>query len=220
MDSDPAAQLLLDEIGRRIGDPRVVAAMEEVPRPLFVPEPLRPDAWANKPLAIGEEQTISQPALVARMCELLELKGHETVLDVGTGSGYHAAVLSRLAARVISIERRPALSQRAGEALTAAGINNVVLVIGDGSCGYPLNAPFTAINVAAATPPGAEESLARQLADGGRMVLPTAAKVQRLVRLRRNGNRLIREELEEVAFVPLVAGQDAFSPAPLPSPGR
>ena len=121
---------LVDELAAGVRDRRVLAAIAAVPRDLFVPEDLRRHAWSNTSLPIAEGQTISQPYVVARMCEMLELTGDETVLDVGTGSGYHAAVLARLAARVISIERIPALSEQARTALAAAGVENVELVTG------------------------------------------------------------------------------------------
>jgi protein-L-isoaspartate(D-aspartate) O-methyltransferase len=118
---------LIEQLSTHIGDRRVLAAIAAVPRDLFVPPSLRSEAWDNTSLPIGHGQTISQPSVVARMCELLELDGSETVLDVGTGSGYHAAVLARLAARVVSIERQAALSLQAREALREAGAENVTL---------------------------------------------------------------------------------------------
>src|SRR5215210_1680131 len=186
---------LIDAIGRRVRDRRVLAALGTVPRELFVPEHLRADAWRDSALPIGEGQTISQPYVVARMCELLELRGDETVLDVGTGSGYHAAVLAQLAARVLSIERHASLSERAREALDAASVENVSLVTGEGSRGYPDAAPYDAINVAAGSAHGVPPALADQLADGGRMVLPS------------DGGGLRREDHEPVRFVPLVSGE-------------
>ena len=197
---------LIDEVARGVHDPRVLAALAAVPRDLFVPEDLHALAWENAALPIGEGQTISQPYVVARMCELLELRGDETVLDVGTGSGYHAAVLARLAARVVSIERLASLSQQARKALDAAGIRNVKLVVGDGSDGYPEEAPYDAINVGAGSAHGVPPPLAEQLADGGRMVLPIDGGSQRLLVVRRRGGEFECEQHDPVRFVPLVAG--------------
>lgn len=208
MTLNPSSEALVRDIARTVGDQRVLSAIAEVPRNRFVPPELRSQAWENRPLPIAEGQMISQPLVVAHMCELLELRGSETVLDVGTGSGYHAAVLARLAARVISIERHASLSKGAREALEAAGVHNVSLVVGDGAEGYPSAAPYDAINVAAASdqiPP----ALCEQLADGGRLVLPMDGKVQRLVLVRRRGERFEREEHEEVKFVPLVPDPEA-----------
>ena len=144
------ADRLVEQLRPHIRDERVLAAIATVPRGLFVPRRLMASAWENTALPIGAGQTISQPVVVARMCELLELQGDERVLDVGTGSGYHAAVLAQLAAEVWSIEREPQLSHRAAQALEAAGVHNVHLLIGDGSQGHPAAAPYDAINVAAA----------------------------------------------------------------------
>jgi protein-L-isoaspartate(D-aspartate) O-methyltransferase len=195
---------LIDEVARGVNDPRVLAALAAVPRELFVPDDLREFAWQNAALPIGEGQTISQPYVVARMCELLELRGDETVLDVGTGSGYHAAVLARLAARVISIERLPSLSRTARHALDAAGVRNVTLVVGDGSAGYEEEAPYDAINVAAGSAHGVPPALAEQLADRGRMVLPIDGGSQRLLVVRRHGGAFAHEQHDPVRFVPLV----------------
>jgi protein-L-isoaspartate(D-aspartate) O-methyltransferase len=197
---------LIDEVARGVRDPRVLAALAAVPRDLFVPEDLRALAWENAALPIGEGQTISQPYVVARMCELLELRGDETVLDVGTGSGYHAAVLARLAARIVSIERLASLSEEARKALAVAGVRNVTLVVGDGSAGYPDEAPYDAINVAAGSAHGVPPALAEQLAEGGRMVLPIDGGSQRLLVVRRRGGGFQREQHDPVRFVPLVAG--------------
>ncbi len=197
---------LIDELSREIGDARVLAAIGDVPREAFVPENLRPRAWENEPLPIGEGQTISQPLVVARMCELLRLTGRESVLDVGTGSGYHAAVLSRLAARVVSIERYPELSEAAQRSLAQTGVGNVRLVVGDGSLGWPEEAPYDAINVAAAARHGAPPALVEQLADGGRMVIPVDGFDQRLLLVTRDGESIEVEAEEHVRFVPLVEG--------------
>jgi protein-L-isoaspartate(D-aspartate) O-methyltransferase len=194
---------LVDELAAGVRDRRVLAAIAAVPRDVFVPEDLRHHAWANTSLPIGEGQTISQPYVVARMCEMLELTGDETVLDVGTGSGYHAAVLARLAARVISIERIEALSEQARVALAAAGVENVELVTGDGTLGHPPAAPYDAINVAAAAG-GVPPALAEQLADGGRMVIPSNGGAQRLLLVRRHGEELELVPHDPVRFVPLV----------------
>jgi protein-L-isoaspartate(D-aspartate) O-methyltransferase len=175
-----------------------------VPRDLFVPEGLRAEAWDNVPLPIGAGQTISQPLVVARMCELLELSGDERVLDVGTGSGYHAALLAHLTKWVWSIEVHEHLSRQAARNLAAAGITNVTLVVGDGSRGLPEHAPYDAINVAAAAGAAIPRPLEDQLAPGGRLVGPVENGEQRLVRLRRTEDRVERLELERVRFVPLV----------------
>ncbi len=138
------------------------------------------------------------------MCELLRLRGHERVLDVGTGSGYHAALLGRLGRRVTSVERHASLANRARRNLDAAGIDNVTVVVGDGSCGQRTDAPYDAINVAAAASSEARGRLALQLADGGRMVSPAAGEEQRMVLLRRSGQDLLETDHGRVRFVPLV----------------
>jgi protein-L-isoaspartate(D-aspartate) O-methyltransferase len=199
-----SADELVRELRGAIGDERVLAAVRAVPRELFVPEELRAEAWENAPLPIGCDQTISQPLVVARMCELLELEGHERVLDVGTGSGYHAALLARLAAEVYSIERHAALSHRAATALAAAGAGNVTLAVGDGSLGLPAHAPYDAINVAAAARRRIPPALIEQLAPGGRLVAPVEERgEQRLALVRKRGGELFVTRLDRVRFVPL-----------------
>lgn len=186
-----------------VRDERVLRAIASVPRDLFVPPELHASAWEDCALPIAADQTISQPTVVARMCELLELTGAETVLDVGTGSGYHAAVLSRLVTHVYSIERHPELTDGARRALARAGIRNVTLVSGDGTRGHPEAAPYGAINVAARAaqvPP----ALLEQLAVGGRLVIPLTEEEQHLVRLRRTHGGVVEERFERVSFVPLV----------------
>ncbi len=205
--SPASAESLVEQIRPYIRDERVLAAVAAVPRHLFVPEALSKFAWENTALPIGAGQTISQPVVVARMCELLQLAGDERVLDVGTGSGYHAAVLAHLARDVWSIERKAELAEQARHNLAAAGIENVHVVVGDGSHGLPEQAPFDAINVAAAShdlPPALEE----QLADGGRLVAPIDGREQRLLLLRRSGETLERTYLDPVRFVPLVGDAD------------
>jgi len=202
--STAACERLLRTLRRHIFDERVLAAVAAVPRDRFVPRDLLPEAWDNIPLPIGSGQTISQPLVVARMCELLELTGSESVLDVGTGSGYHAALLARLARHVYSIEVHPSLSRSAAANLRAAGVENVTLTIGDGSRGLPAHAPYDAINVAAAAGGGIPPALPAQLRPGGRLVAPVDKGEQRLVVARRTDAGVTLTELERVRFVPLV----------------
>ena len=201
----PAPERLMSVLRRHVADQRVLEALATVPRNRFVPPDLQAEAWENIPLPIGAGQTISQPLVVARMCELLELRGSETVLDVGTGSGYHAALLARLARRVYSIEMHESLSRQAAENLRAAGVENVTLVVGDGSRGLPEHAPYEAINVAAAAGGAIPTALAEQLAPGGRLVAPIEDGEQRLVVARRTEGGVALTELERVRFVPLVS---------------
>jgi len=203
--STAACERLLRTLRRHIFDERVLAAVAAVPRDRFVPRDLLPEAWENIPLPIGAGQTISQPLVVARMCELLELTGSESVLDVGTGSGYHAALLARLARHVYSIEVHASLSRSAAANLRAAGVENVTLTIGDGSRGLPAHAPYDAINVAAAAGGGIPPALPAQLRPGGRLVAPVDNGEQRLVVARRTDTGVTLTELERVRFVPLVS---------------
>jgi protein-L-isoaspartate(D-aspartate) O-methyltransferase len=195
---------------RGIGDERVLAAMGAVARELFVPEDVRAAAYDDVALPIGQGQTISQPFVVAAMCELLALRGPERVLDVGTGSGYAAAVLARLAADVVSVERVPALAEAAAAALAAAGVANVEVRVGDGSLGAPDRAPFDAIAVAAAAP-DVPAALAAQLAPGGRLVVPRGSRrSQRLVLVVSGASGLVERSDLDVRFVPLL-GAEGFA---------
>ena len=195
---------LLAGLRRRGVDQRVIDAVARVPRERFVPADVRDRAWEDGALPIGAGQTISQPSLVAYMVDLLELRGGERVLDVGTGSGYHAAVLAQIAGHVWSIERHAALSAAAGEAIGDAGIGNVTLVVGDGCLGWSPEAAYDAINVAAAIEGPLPRPLLDQLADGGRLVAPIRDRDERLVVIRRQGPRFERSEHGAVRFVPLV----------------
>jgi len=204
----PAApERLMRVLARHVADQRVLEVIATVPRNRFVPDDLQDEAWENIPLPIGSGQTISQPLVVARMCELLELGGSETVLDVGTGSGYHAALLARLARHVYSIEVHESLSRQAAANLQGAGIANVTLVVGDGSRGLPGHAPYDAINVAAAAGGAIPPALFEQLSVGGRLVAPVEDGDQRLVVARRTQSGVALTELERVRFVPLVSSR-------------
>jgi protein-L-isoaspartate(D-aspartate) O-methyltransferase len=190
----------------QVGDERVLAAIASIPRDRFVPADQRDRAYENVALPIGSGQTISQPLVVARMLETLALTPTDRALDVGTGSGYHAALLSLLVDHVWTIERHRELSAEAEHTIRDLGIDNVTFVVGDGSQGLPSAAPFDAINVAAATGDSVPEALERQLADQGRLVAPVGSASQRLILTRRVGRRLVRRQLEPVQFVPLVPG--------------
>ena len=197
---------------RGIEDERVLAAMGEVPREEFVPADLRSKAYADSALPIGEEQTISQPWIVAAICQGLQLSGPELVLEVGTGSGYSAAVLSRLASHVVSIERREALSRGAAQTLDSLAIRNVELLLGDGSLGVPGRAPFDAIAVHASAP-APPSALLAQLVEGGRLVVPLAGgKNDALTLLHREGNVYEATPISPCRFVPLI-GEEGFPAA-------
>ena len=191
---------------RGVRDPRVLAAMRIVPRELFVPAGLRDEAYADSPLPIGQEQTISQPYIVAFMLEALTLHGGEKVLEVGAGSGYAAAILSKIAGEVFTIERIAELAQRAATNLVDAGCNNVHVRHGDGTVGWADEAPFDAILVSAGAPT-IPKSLMQQLKVGGHMVIPVGRDLrgQELVRITRiDDEEFEREDIADVRFVPLI----------------
>jgi len=188
---------------RGIRNERVLDAMGRVPREVFVPRQYSHLAYADGPLPIDEHQTISQPYIVALMTELLELKGIENVLEIGTGSGYQAAVLACLARQVHSVERFPNLAEEAAGKLQKLGVDNVSVHIGDGSVGWPEAAPYHSILVTAAAPQ-APQPLLDQLLDGGRLVIPVGgAGNQMLESWERHGSNFDHEAILPVAFVPL-----------------
>jgi len=204
---------------RDIRNPRVLAAMRKIPRHEFVPEESRKHAYADAPLPIGDSQTISQPYIVALMTQLLELEPADTVLEIGTGSGYQAAILAELTKQVYSVERLSPLAQRARGLLDRLGYTNVVVLERDGSLGLPEHAPYGAIIVTAAAPK-APQALKDQLAESGRLVVPVGGREgQMLERWTRDGGRVAVEEMVPVAFVPLVGVQGWEEPQP-PRPSR
>ncbi len=189
---------------RGISDQRLLAAMEKVPRHRFVPESEQSMAYDDMPAPIGAGQTISQPYMVALMTEMLRLEGPERVLEIGTGSGYQAAVLAELAAEVYSVERFESLASRASALLDELGYDNVSVIVGDGTLGYPEAAPYDRIIVTAAAPKIAQPWL-DQLADGGRLVLPLGERwTQVLTVVEKRGDSFERESHGGCVFVPLV----------------
>ena len=187
-----------------IEDLAVLRAVGETPRHLFVPEALLGRAYEDEALPIGRGQTISRPLTHARYLEALELRGRERVLEIGTGSGYQAALLSQLVAQVFTVERLAQLAARAREAIIAAGLDNVSVLVGDGTLGWRPYAPYDAILVAAAGP-HVPPPLLEQLADGGRLLAPIGTEqVQAIVRITRRGADLVEEQLAPASFVPLI----------------
>ncbi len=188
---------------RGITAPRVLAAMERVPRHEFVPETYRDRAYEDMPLPIGHDQTISQPYIVAYMTEALRLKGNEKVLEIGTGSGYQAAVLAELGTEVYTIEIVKPLADEATKKLKRLGYKNVHVKWGDGYKGWPAYAPYDAIIVTAA-PLKIPEELARELREGGRMIVPVGSFFQELILVTKEKGKLIKKKLIPVRFVPMV----------------
>lgn len=196
-------------IPRKISDPLVLAAMAKVPRETFIPEKFKNAAYEDRPLPIDENQTISQPYIVALMTKALELKGGEKVLEIGTGSGYAAAILGEIAGEVFTIERHKALADEAKEKLKAW--KNVHVIHGDGTKGLVNEAPFDAI-VATAAGPKVPETLKNQLKIGGRLVIPVGqhARFQTLLQVtRKSQDEFTEKDLGSVAFVPLI-GEEGF----------
>lgn len=197
-------QMVRDQlVDRGISHPGVLAAMREVPRHEFVAVAQRAFAYDDRPLSVGYGQTISQPYMVAVMTEALDPHLHERVLEVGTGTGYQAAVLARLVREVISIEYVPELAEQAREPLRRLGITNVTIIMGDGTLGYPPREPYDGIIVTAGAP-AVPETLIAQLNEGGRIVIPVGSQMyQELVVLRRQAGKIHEERREGCVFVPL-----------------
>jgi protein-L-isoaspartate(D-aspartate) O-methyltransferase len=196
--------MLAEQLRTAVVDERVLAAIASIPRERFVPMGERGHAYDNAALPIACGQTISQPLVVARMLETLELRPTDRVLDIGTGSGYHAALLALLAGHVWTVERHAELTAQARRTLDELGFDNVTYVVDDGSEGLPAHAPFDAINIAAAIGDAVPAALEAQLADGGRLVAPVGGAEQHLIMIRRTAEGLVRTQLEAVRFVPLV----------------
>ena len=187
-----------------IKDLAVLRAVGETPRHLFVPEALLGRAYEDVALPIGRGQTISRPLTHARYLEALELRGRERVLEIGTGSGYQAALLSQLVAQVFTVERLAQLASRARQAIALAGMSNVTVLVGDGTLGWRPYAPYDAILVAAASP-RVPPPLLEQLAEGGRLLAPIGpGQAQEIIRITRRGGELVEEHLAAASFVPLI----------------
>jgi protein-L-isoaspartate(D-aspartate) O-methyltransferase len=200
----PAERMVREQIEQRgVSDPRVLAAMRTVPRDEFVPEVSRDQAWDDTALPIGHGQTISQPFIVAFMTEALAPEPHHRVLEIGTGCGYQAAVLSLLVQEVFTIEIVPGLAGEAAQRLARLGFENIHVRCGDGHRGWPEHAPFDAIIVACA-PEEIPAALVEQLAEGGRMIIPVGgAGAQELVLLEKHDGMLSRQRVMQVRFVPM-----------------
>jgi protein-L-isoaspartate(D-aspartate) O-methyltransferase len=201
----PVREKMIQEqlLARQIRDTRVLEAMRNVPRHLFVPDDVKPNAYEDRPLPIGKDQTISQPYMVALMVQALELTGSEKVLEVGTGSGYETAILAEVSAEVFSIERFADLAVGAQALLTALGYRNVCIKVGDGTLGWPEHAPYEAIVISASSPQ-IPRPLLEQLRPGGSLVLPIGEEqLQSLVRLRKTTDGIKEEYLGECRFVKL-----------------
>jgi protein-L-isoaspartate(D-aspartate) O-methyltransferase len=208
-DFEAARATLMAHLSSEIRDKRVLAAMSRIPREKFVPQESRNLAYEDSPLPIGWEQTISQPYIIALMTEALELTGNEKVLEIGTGSGYQAAILAELAASVITVERVPALAESAKRVLDSLGYNNIEIHIAEETLGWQKAAPYDAILVTAGAP-GIPDDLIAQLAIGGRMVIPAGSRfVQELYKVKKekDGNRI--QKLGGCRFVALI-GKDAW----------
>ena len=206
--SEARRTMIERDISRRgIKDQRLLTVMGTLPRHLFVPEEMRSSAYQDRPLPIGAGQTISQPYIVAFMTELLELKGRERVLEIGTGSGYQTAGLAALAEQVFSVEILPDLSARAERTLKQLDIQNVNLKVGNGFHGWAEEAPFDAIMITAAAPK-IPSPLWNQLSDGGVLIMPLGreGRTQQLIRARKIGGRQVIEEHSAVIFVPMTGG--------------
>jgi protein-L-isoaspartate(D-aspartate) O-methyltransferase len=214
MGFDTARARLVERLrGEGIVDEAVLRAIGRVPRHRFVAPDLAEQAYANEPLPIGQGQTISQPLIVAMMTQALGLTGAEIVLEIGTGSGYQAAILAEMGHPVVSVERDPDLAASAAALLPALEYTNVQIVIGDGTLGWPQEAPYSAILVAAGAP-RVPAALTDQLVDGGRLVIPVGSRYGQTLRLiSREGADLLSTGLGLVRFVPLV-GQDGWPPEP------
>ncbi len=198
--------------GRGITDSRVLDAMRHVPRHIFVPEEHQPLAYDDTPLPIGEQQTISQPFMVALMSQLLALDGHERVLEIGTGCGYQTAILGYLAKFVYSIERISTLAHRAEIHLQSLNITNVTIIIGDGSYGLPDKSPYEGIIVTAVAPQIPRPLVAQLSRGGGRLIIPVGVgDKQELVLIQRQGDEYTQTKITPVRFVPLI-GKFGFQP--------
>lgn len=209
MDFDSARARLVELFGAEIRDKRVLAAVAKIPRELFVPENLQPCAYDDRPLSIGYGQTISQPFIVALMTQALELKGPEKVLEIGTGSGYQAAILAELAESVYSVERIPELAESARNVLSRLGYNKVHIKVAGEEMGWKEFAPYDAIVVTAAAPV-IHNDFVEQLAIGGRLVIPVGSRwEQELIKLTRGENKNHIDKLGGCRFVPLI-GKDAW----------
>jgi protein-L-isoaspartate(D-aspartate) O-methyltransferase len=212
--AEARARMVSEQLERRgIRDPRVLDAMRNVPRHLFVPPERQASAYDDQALSIGDGQTISQPYMVAVMTEALSVAAGARILEIGTGSGYQAAILAVLAREVITIERRPGLAAAAGRRLASLGFTNVTIVVADGSVGYPGAAPYDAV-LATAGAPQVPASLRTQLADGARLVVPVGSAFhQDLVVIERRGETFVESRGEGCVFVPLV-GREGWPEAP------